>query len=321
MATLLATSWVPEEILESFRDTFDTIQSPVLENTSFSRTELFEYLPQADALFALAGVKCDRELIDAGCKLKVICNLGVGYDNIDVQTCTERNIAVINTPSAVCESTAEYTIALMMTLCRGTMHYDQFARENKRTESRCFLHYGMLLYGKTLGILGFGRIGQAVARKAKGLGMNIIYYSPSRKPEAEEAIGATYCSFEEVLQRADVVSCHMPYTPKNHYIMNEHTFSLMKNSAYFINAARGPIADEKALIAALKNGIIAGAAVDVYEQEPAISEELTKLENIVLGPHIASNVYETRSAMAKEALGGACAILKGVQPPNLVNPK
>lgn len=320
MSTLLVTSWVPEDILGSYRSTFEKILVPVVENTSYSRQEILDFLPEADALFVLAGVKCDQELISAGKNLKVICNLGVGYDHIDVSFCSEHKIAVINTPTAVCESTAEYAVALMMTLCRGTMHYDQFARKELHTEGRCFLDYGMLIYGKTLGILGFGRIGQAVARKAKGLGMKIIYYSPSRKPEAEKSIGATYCSFDEVLEKADVVSCHMPYTPENHHIINEKSFAQMKKSAYFLNTARGPIVDEEALIQALKNNQIRGAAVDVYKQEPYISEELTKLDNIVLGPHIASNVYETRSAMSREALDGACAILRGEKPTNLVNP-
>ena len=321
MSTLLVTSWVPEEILAHYRSIFEKILVPVVENTSYSRTEILEFLPEAEVLFVLAGVKCDQEILSAGKKLKVICNLGVGYDHIDVDLCSEHGISVINTPAAVCESTAEYAVALMMTLCRGTIHYDQFTRKELRTESRCFLDYGMLLYGKTLGILGFGRIGQAVARKARGLGMQIIYYSPSRKPEAEKNIGATYGTFDEVLEKADVVSCHMPYTPQNHHIINAQSFEKMKKTAYFLNTARGPIVDEEALIQALKSHRIRGAAVDVYKQEPHISEELTKLDNIVLGPHIASNVYETRSAMAREALDGACAILRGEKPSNLVNPQ
>lgn len=319
MSTLLVTSWVPEDVLEPYRNTFEKILVPEVKDTSYSRQEILHFLPEADVLFVLAGVKCDQEIVSAGKNLKAICNLGVGYDHIDVNLCTKNGIAVINTPTAVCESTAEYAVALMMTLCRGTIHYDSFARKELHTETRCFLDYGMLLYGKTLGILGFGRIGQAVARKARGLGMKIIYYSPSRKPEAEKSIGAAYCTFDEVLEKADVVSCHMPYTTQNHHIINEQSFSLMKKTAYFLNTARGPIVDEDALIQALKSGQIRGAAVDVYKQEPHISEELAKLDNLVLGPHIASNVYETRSAMAREALDGACAVLRREKPSNLVN--
>ena len=147
MSTLLVTSWVPEEILAHYRSIFEKILVPVVENTSYSRTEILEFLPEAEVLFVLAGVKCDQEILSAGKKLKVICNLGVGYDHIDVDLCSEHGVSAINTPAAVCESTAEYAVALMMTLCRGTMHYDQFARKELHTESRCFLDYGMLLYG------------------------------------------------------------------------------------------------------------------------------------------------------------------------------
>lgn len=319
MAKLLVTGWIPEDIIGKYREQFEEIVLPDEEKTNYTVGEVSDMIEQFDVLFTISAFPFRDDLIEKAVNLKAVCNLGVGYDNIDVQACTERNICVINTPVSVCEPTAEFTIALMMSITRGTLMYDREVRETKRTASVCFFDRDIMLYGKTLGILGFGRIGQAAARKAKGLGMNIIYYDPYRKEDAEKEMDAVYCTFDEVLEKADVVSCHMPYTEENHHVIGAEAFRKMKKTAYFINVARGPIMDEPALVYAVKNKVIRGAATDVYENEPHISEEITKLNNIVLSPHIGSNVYEARRNMAWEALDGSLSVLAHVRPHNLVN--
>lgn len=319
MAKLLITGWIPEDIIATYRDKFDEIVLPDQEKSNYSVDEVSSMIDMFDVLFTISAFPFKGTLIEKAKNLKVVCNLGVGYDNIDVQMCTDKNICVINTPISVCEPTAEFTIALMMSIARGTLMYDREVRKTRRTASVCFFDRDIMLYGKTLGILGFGRIGQSVARKAKGLGMNIIYYDPYRKEKAEKEMGAVYRTFDEVLQNADVVSCHMPFTKDNYHVINAETFKKMKTTAYFVNVARGPIMDEASLVDAVKHKVIRGAATDVYENEPDISEEITKLDNIVLSPHIGSNVYEARRNMAWEALDGALSVLEKVRPHNLVN--
>lgn len=319
MAKLLVTGWIPEDIIGPYREKFEEIMIPDEKKVNFTVDEVERVLGSYDVLFTISAFPFRKELIEKAENLKAVCNLGVGYDNIDVAACTEKNIAVINTPVAVCEPTAEFTVALMMSIARGTLMYDKEVRRTRKTASVCFFDRDIMLYGKTLGILGFGRIGQAVARKARGLGMNIIFYDPFPNEKAAREVDAKLMSFEEVIQTADVISCHMPYTEENHHIINKAAFAKMKSTAYFINVARGPIMDEQALVEAVKNKVIRGAATDVYEHEPDVGREITELENIVLSPHIGSNVYEARKNMAEEALDGAIAVLGKNKPHNLVN--
>ncbi len=321
MAKILATGWVPEDIIGPYREKFDEVRVPSREKGNFTQEEVWDVINNYDVLFTISAFKYQKELIDHATNIKVVCNLGVGYDNIDAAYCTEKKIAVINTPRAVCQPTAEYTIALIMATMRGVVLYDREVRETHRTASICFFDRDMMLYGKTIGILGCGRIGREVARKAHGLGMNVIYYDPFRQEALEKEIGAKYCTFDEVIETADVVSCHMPYTQENHHIIDKTVFAKMKKTAYFVNVARGPIMNEKDLIDACRNHVIRGAATDVYENEPAICDEITKLDNIVLSPHIGSNVYEARRGMAEEAMDGALAVLAGTKPHNIVNPQ
>ena len=321
MAKILATGWVPEDIIGPYREKFDEVRVPSREKGNFTQEEVWDVINNYDVLFTISAFKYQKELIDHATNIKVVCNLGVGYDNIDAAYCTEKKIAVINTPRAVCQPTAEYTIALIMATMRGVVLYDREVRETHRTASICFFDRDMMLYGKTIGILGCGRIGREVARKAHGLGMHVIYYDPFRQEALEKEIGAKYCTFDEVIETADVVSCHMPYTQENHHIIDKTVFAKMKKTAYFVNVARGPIMNEKDLIDACRNHVIRGAATDVYENEPAICDEITKLDNIVLSPHIGSNVYEARRGMAEEAMDGALAVLAGTKPHNIVNPQ
>lgn len=316
---LLITAYIPEDLIRPYREKFD-ITMPDEKKDRYTLEEVKNLIQGQDAIFTLYAFKFQRELIEIAKDIKVVANGGVGYDNIDVDCCTEHGIYVVNTPTTVTEPTAEMTFAIMMAVTKGIVLYDQAARKNGSTVFPFFFDRDILLYGKTLGIVGYGRIGQALARKALGLGMKVIYYDPFRKSEEEEEKQkVAYASFEELIQTADVISCHMPYTPENHHAFHKEVFRKMKDTAYFINAARGPLVCEADLIQALKKKEIRGAALDVYEFEPKISEELTKLENVVLTPHVGSNVIECRVNMLDEALNGAYQILTGGECSNIVN--
>lgn len=319
MKKLLVTGWVPEEFLAPFRTELD-ITVPTKEQANFTVEEVEAMIADYDAMFTILAFPFRQPLIEKASKMQVVANYGVGYDNIDVECCTAHHIFVVNTPTTVTEPTAELAVAIMMAITKGVVMYDKELRQTRRMRTSMFFDRDMFLYGKKMGILGFGRIGQAVARKAQGLGMDVIYYDPfPQSAEREAELGVRHVDFEELLTTADVISCHAPYTPENHHLMDLAAFKKMKKTAYFINAARGPIMSEHDLVTALKTGEIRGAATDVYEFEPCVSEELAKIENVVITPHIGSNVMEVRKNMVDEALGGVCAILSGERCPNIVN--
>ena len=317
---LLVTGFIPEYLIAPFRDRFD-ITMPDEEKDRFTVEEVTSLIDGQDALFTLYAFPFKGELIEkAASSVKVVANGGVGYDNIDVKSCTEHGIYVVNTPTSVAQPTAEMTFAIMLAITKGIVFYDHDARKNNNTRQPFFFDRDILVYGKTLGILGFGRIGQALATKAQGAGMKVIYYDPIRRSEEDEKErNVTYVSFDELVQTADIISCHMPYTPENHHILNKEVFGKMKKTAYFINAARGPIVNQADLIDVLKNHEIRGAGLDVYEFEPDIPKELTELDNVVLTPHVGSNVIECRKEMLEEAVGGTYLLLNGTKIPNIVN--
>ena len=324
MKKLLITRWIPESVLEKYRPYFDEIICPKEEEAVFSDEEIRKAIPDCIALYTVGGYRCGKDLIDLGKNLKVIGNFGVGYDNIDDKYATEKGIFVVNTPNAVMQPTAEFTVALIMAIARGVVMYDKPLRESKfcTKVGGMFFDRDMMLYGKTLGVLGFGRIGRAVAQKCQGLGMNVIFYDPfPPTPEVQKQLNAKSMTFDEVVQRADVVTCHMPYTPENHRIINKDVFKKMKKTAYFVNAARGAVMNEVELAQALKEGEIRGAAIDVFEFEPKVTEELASLENVVITPHVASCVKEARINMANETLTGITELLSGKRPHNVVNPE
>lgn len=316
---LLITGFIPEYLISPYRDRFD-ITMPDEKKDRFTIDEVKNLIVGQDAVFTLYAFKFQKELIEQAPTVKVVANGGVGYDNIDVQSCTEHGIYVVNTPTSVTEPTAEMTFAIMLAITKGIILYDKAARTNHNTIQPFFFDRDILVYGKTLGILGYGRIGQALGKKAQGAGMNVIYYDPYRKSDAEEKrMNVTYVSFEELIETADIVTCHMPYTPENHHVLDRKVFEKMKKTAYFINAARGPIVNQEDLIWALKNKVIRGAGLDVYEFEPDIPKELAELDNVVLTPHVGSNVIECRKEMLTEALGGTYDLLNGTMIPNIVN--
>ncbi len=306
-----------EEELKDFE-----IICPVKRLDMYTKEEAVKAIKEATAFVCLKDFVCDKELIDAGKNLKTICNLGSGFDNVDVAYATEKGIVVLNTPNSVMEPTAEMTIALVLGICRSTVRYDRELRKSRFCKSELLLERDMMVSGKTMGILGFGRIGRCVAKKANALGMKILYYDKFQAPEdVEKSLDASFVSTEYLLANSDVISLHLPYVPENYRYMDESKISQMKKNAYLINASRGAIVSEKALIEALKNQTIAGAALDVHEYEPDISEEIVNLENIVITPHICTNIAEVRMNMMGELIGGIQLLLNDKIPGNVVNPK
>jgi len=290
------------------------------EDRVLSKGEIIERLKGMDGMVCLLTDAIDGEIMDAEPNLKVISNYAVGFNNIDVDAATERGIPVTNTPGVLTETTADFAWALLMAIARRVVEADKFTREGKFKGWRPQLLLGSDVYGKTIGIVGMGRIGQAMARRARGFDMNILYYDEYRPdPEVEKELGLTYVPFDELLQKADYVSIHVPLMESTHHLIGERELKLMKKTAYLINSARGPIVDEKALVKALQEKEIAGAGLDVFEDEPELAPGLAELDNVVIAPHIASATVETRSKMATMAAEGCLSVLKGEKPVNLVN--
>lgn len=290
------------------------------EDRVLSKGEIMERLKGMDGMLCLLTDEIDGEIMDAEPNLKVISNYAVGFNNINVDEATKRGIPVTNTPGVLTETTADFAWTLLMGIARRLVEADKFTRAGKFKGWRPRMLLGSDIYGKTIGIVGMGRIGQAMARRAKGFNMNILYYDEYR-PDAklEKELGITYVPFDELLQKSDYVSIHVPLMESTHHFIGERELKLMKKSAYLINSARGPIVDEKALVKALKEKEIAGAGLDVFEDEPELAPGLAELDNVVIAPHIASATVETRSKMATMAAEGCLSVLKGEKPVNLVN--
>ena len=319
MQKILISEWVPAQCLVPYEGKF-SFTLPSAEKHAFSYEELLEQIPDYDGCLILDN-DGDRRLLDAGKKLKVIANFGVGYDNIDWNYANQIGLPVVNTPTQVTEATAEHTATLIVSAMRGIARYDREVRAGI-WKSPNFSDCDTQVEGATLGILGFGRIGKRVCRKMQGFGMNVVYYDKFRASrEVEKEFGVTYMDFDQVLQIADCVTLHMPYIPENHHLFSAETFRKMKPNAYFVNCARGKIVDEAALAAALRDKVIKGAALDVFEDEPNVNPELLKLDNVTLTPHIASLTMKARLGMCGEALAGIIGVLQGEKPYNVVNPQ
>lgn len=264
----------------------------------------------------------NRHVIGQASRLRVVSQLGKGYDNVDVAACTERKILVTNVIGAPEESTADITFALILSAARRIVEGDRYVREGRWQAWQWKLLWGYDVHGKTLGLYGFGTIGQAVARRARGFSMRILYYARRRvAPEIESMMGAEYASPEALVRDSDFLSLHTPLTPETLRLIGARELAWMKPTAFLINTARGKVVDEKALIEALQTRKIAGAALDVFENEPAVPPELIKLPNVVLLPHLGSATEEARTRMARLAAGNLLAALNGKRPPNLVNPE
>ncbi|MBO1578317.1 NAD(P)-dependent oxidoreductase [Bacillus sp. XF8] len=286
-----------------------------------SSEELAKRVKDKDALLSLLSTKVTKEVIDAAPNLEVIANYGAGYDNIDYMYAAEKGITVTNTPKVSTEATAELTFALLLAAARRIPEGDTLCRTVGFNGWAPLFFLGREVYGKTIGIIGLGEIGKAVAKRAKAFGMNIIYTGPNRKLEAENELEATYVTLEELLQTADFVTINCAYNPSLHHMIDEEQFKMMKKTAYIVNAARGPIMNELALAHALETNEIEGAALDVFEFEPKITERLKGLKNVVLTPHVGNATFETRDAMAEMAVRNILAVLEGKEALAPVNQK
>lgn len=297
--TILIQYAIPKEGLETLSQSYHLIYP---EKDCFTEQELIERIPNCEALLSIFNQPVSAKVIEAGKQLDVISNYGVGYNNIDVTAANEKGIAICNTPEAVCEPTAELCLALMLSLSRRVAEYNHLLRSESDFKWGVMQNLGKTLRGKTLGIIGMGKIGKSVALKARAFGMRVIYYKRSQLSFLEETnLSLEYREFHELLDEADVVSLHCPLNESTHHLIGENELARMKTSAYLINTARGSVVDEQALVEALEKGTIAGAALDVFENEPQIHPQLFKLNNVVLVPHIGTACIETRIEMAEEA--------------------
>lgn len=289
----------------------------------FSSDELVEKLRGKDGLFATLSERISAEVIDATPTLKAVCNMAVGFNNIDLAAASRAGIMVTNTPDVLNETTADFAWALMMATARRITEAEHWLRAGHWKKWRYDVLLGADLHGSTLGILGMGRIGQAIARRSSGFNMKVIYHNRSRLPDNLEdaANHARYVGKEELLRSADHVMLTLPYSQQLHHTIGAAEIALMKPSATLINVARGGIVDDAALIAALREQRIAAAGLDVYENEPALNPGFLTLSNVVLTPHIASASEPTRRAMANCAADNLIAAFDGRQPPNLLNPE
>ncbi len=286
-----------------------------------SREELLSRIKDKDGVVCLLTEKVNLELLSAAPKLRIAANVAVGFDNIDVTACTKRGVVATNTPGVLDETTADFAWTLMMSVARRIVEGDTLARSGNWTGWDLDQLVGTDVWGKTLGIVGFGRIGRAVARRALGFQMKVIYADAVRAPEAvEKEWKAEYRGMASLLAESDFVSLHVPLLPETRGLFDAARFSKMKPTAYLINTSRGAVVDEAALVQALEGGKIAGAALDVFENEPLIHPGL-KRSNVVLAPHIASASIETRTKMACMAAENVVALFKGQRPPNMLNPE
>lgn len=319
MSRVVVTGRIPETALENLRAKHDVIAWE--SEGSISREELLRRVAGADAIVSLLTERVDAELLDAaGPQLKVVSNVAVGYDNIDVPACTERGIIATNTPGVLTEATADIAFGLILMATRRLGEGERLIRAGQPWKWGMFFLLGSSLQGKTLGIVGMGGIGIATARRAKAFGMEIVYQSRSEiDPAIADELGARRVELDELLAISDVVSLHCPYGPNTHHLIGAEQLAAMKDTAYLVNTARGPIIDEAALALALREKQIAGAGLDVFEQEPKVHPWLLELENVALVPHLGSATVETRTAMAVLAASNTLAVLGGEQPPTPIN--
>jgi len=284
------------------------------------KEELKKFVKGADAILSLLTDKIDAEILEAaGPQLKIVANYAVGYDNIKLDDCRKRKVFVTNTPGVLTETVAEHAIGLLFAISQRIVEADEFTRRGKFNGWAPMMFLGSDVREKTLGIIGLGRIGAEVARRmADGFDLKIVYYDIKRSPTLEKKYKIHYLPLRTLLRTSDFVSVHVPLLPQTRHLIGWSALKMMKKTAYLINTSRGPVIDERALVKALKQKIIAGAALDVFENEPRLMPGLTKLENTVLTPHIASASVETRSKMSEMAAKNIIAVLNAKTPPNLV---
>ena len=318
MAKIVVTGKIPEVALEKLKKSHEVISWG--EETPISRDELLKRVSGANVIVSLLTEKIDEEVLaSAGNDLKAVCNVAVGYNNIDVAACKNKNVLVTNTPGVLTDATADIAMALILMTTRRLSEGERVIRNQDPWAWGMFYMLGSSIQNQTLGIVGMGQIGIATALRAKSFGMKIIYTRRNRLDEKiEKELSAQYVSLDDLLQQSDIVSLHCPYSTETHHLISDAQLSKMKKTSYLINTARGPIVNEEALANALVNKTIAGAGLDVYENEPKVNEKLLKLDNVVLLPHLGSATVETRTAMATTAANNALEILSGNKPSNPV---
>jgi glyoxylate reductase len=316
--SILISRLLPEEALAQARSraAVDVHEA----DKPLERNELIARLRGRQGLVCLITDTIDVPLLDACPSLKVVSNVAVGFNNIDVAAATQRGVVVTNTPDVLTETTADFAWTLLMATARRVVEADRYVREGKFTQWEYMLLLGGDIHGKTLGVVGFGRIGRAMARRALGFNMRVLYQDAVAADAAtEKELRATRVDTATLLRESDFVSLHTPLLPETQHLINAQTLSTMKKTAYLINASRGPVVDEAALAEALKGGRIAGAGIDVFEREPDVHPALIGLPNVVLAPHIASASSDTRVKMANLAVDNCLAVLEGKAPLTPVN--
>ena len=286
-----------------------------------AKPKLIAAVKKCDILFSLLHDRIDKAVLAANPKLRAVASMSITPDNIDVAEATKRGIPVTVVPPIVAEATADIHFGLMLAVARRMMEGEKMVRAGKFPGSQSNHLAGVLVHGKTIGLVGAGRIGQATARRARGFGMKILYWGPRRKPEAEQEIGMEHVTLERLLAESDFVSLHPPLNAETRHMISDKQFALMKPTAFIINTARGAIIDEKALMRALKKKLIAGAGLDVFEHEPKLPPALRTMKNVVLTPHLGSAVMEIRDKMANIVVDNIQALIDGRTPPNCVNPQ
>ena len=314
---VLVTRAIPQEALDLLA-VHATVDANVAD-VGYTPEELILHAQSADAMVALLTDRVGEPLFAHAPKLKVVANVAVGYDNIDVGAAAKRGITVTNTPGVLTDATADFAWALLLAVTRNVLPADRYVRDGRFREWMMMEFHGAELSRRTLGIAGFGRIGQAVARRGRCFGMHVVYTNPRQVAQAvEEETGARFVDKETLIATSDVLSLHVPLNAATRHFLSDAEFALMKPSAYVINTARGPVIDEAALARALNSGAIRGAGIDVYEREPVVEAALLAAPNTVLAPHIASATTETRTRMAMMAAENVIAVLAGRPPVNPV---
>ncbi len=311
---------IPKEAIDLLRANCDTVEVHRGESL-LTKEELIEKVRGRDGILCCLTERIDADVLEAAKGIKGVANMAVGYDNIDLKGATARGIPVSNTPGGLTDATADLAWALLLAAARRIVQADNFTRAGKFTAWGPMMFLGGDITGKTLGIIGAGRIGTAVALRSRGFGMRILYHDRVQNSLLERELGAGRVALEELLSASDFISLHVNLTPETRHLIGERELGFMKPTAYIINTSRGAVIDEKALVRALQKRQIAGAGLDVYEDEPRLGEGLAELDNVVLLPHIGSAAIGTRTKMAVMAAENLLAMLKGERAPNCVNPE
>jgi len=317
---VLVTRKIYERPLQLLREKAEVTLN--LEERAMTSGEIIAALPGKMGLLVMGGDPMTCTVLEAGKDLKIVANNAVGFNNIDLAAATQLKIAATNTPDVLTDTTADLAFSLILGVARRIAEADRFVRAGKWVGWTPGLMIGSDVHGKTLGIVGLGRIGSAVARRGQGFNMKIVYNDIRRlDPAIEQQHQLQFFPLRELLKTADFVTLHVPLAPDTKHLIGQKELQLMKKSAFLINASRGPVVDEKALVEALRSGSIAGAGLDVFEAEPKVTPELLKMENTLLVPHVGSATDETREKMALVAVNNLLAVIRGEVPPNILNPE